>query len=292
MDDTEKIQELLTAAETSRASGDFETAYDNYRAAARKGSGEAAYRLGEFYENGIHVKRNVKAAKQWYFTAAIKGNAKANTKLENISNHQQATVATDSIDKDVSAFDNHESKPNITIKPSLVLKKTPPKKKPLFLTPVALAVILLIVIAVFLVGNKNDQQYAEKQLAEYYRLVNDCEALTVQNTDESLLNAKDKLREIKRMENLYSGIMPSEYNKSKSFVRLEFSLKHKCIEWTKAALVFVNDRELLIGYLNMASRFYENNHIVEALKLAENQTSSVSEIEDLIQKGISQLQNN
>ena len=72
MDDTEKIQELLTAAETSRASGDFETAYDNYRAAARKGSGEAAYRLGEFYENGIHVKRNVKAAKQWYFTAAIK----------------------------------------------------------------------------------------------------------------------------------------------------------------------------------------------------------------------------
>ncbi len=77
----EKIQQLLTEAETYYNSGDMQLAFENFLSAALKGSGEASYRLGMFYEKGIYVQRDFKAALQWYFTAAKKGNIEAKERL-------------------------------------------------------------------------------------------------------------------------------------------------------------------------------------------------------------------
>ena len=82
MESSEKIQELIDIAEAFFTAGDLKSAYDNYRDAAIKGSGDAAYRLGEFFEKGLYVKCNIKAAKQWYFTAATKGNKQAKERLD------------------------------------------------------------------------------------------------------------------------------------------------------------------------------------------------------------------
>ncbi len=75
------IQETLQIADNFFTVGDYKNAYNSYTDAAQKGSGEAAYKLGQMYEKGIFVKRDYKAAMQWYVIAAGKGNKEAKEKF-------------------------------------------------------------------------------------------------------------------------------------------------------------------------------------------------------------------
>ena len=75
------IQDTLQIADNFFSAGDYKNAYNSYTDAAQKGSGEAAYKLGQMYEKGIYVKRDYKAAMQWYVIAAGKGNKEAKAKF-------------------------------------------------------------------------------------------------------------------------------------------------------------------------------------------------------------------
>ena len=75
------IQDTLQIADNFFSAGDYKNAYNSYTDAAQKGSGEAAYKLGQMYEKGIYVKRDYKAAMQWYVIAAGKGNKEAKEKF-------------------------------------------------------------------------------------------------------------------------------------------------------------------------------------------------------------------
>ena len=101
MEPSEKIQELIELAESFYNDGNLKAAYDNYREAAIKGSGEASYRLGEFCEKGIYVKRSYTAAKQWYVIAASKGNVKAKERLK------KGLPKDDYVEKDTSEEDSN-----------------------------------------------------------------------------------------------------------------------------------------------------------------------------------------
>ena len=48
-----------------------------YEKSAELGFAPAQYRIGNFYEKGIGVERDVKKAKTWYQLAAEQGNASA-----------------------------------------------------------------------------------------------------------------------------------------------------------------------------------------------------------------------
>ena len=67
------IKELLSIADAFYDSGDYKFAFECYRLAALKGNGDAAHSLGELYENGIYVKQDLNAAKEWYLIAATNG---------------------------------------------------------------------------------------------------------------------------------------------------------------------------------------------------------------------------
>jgi len=48
---------------------------------AKKGNVEAIYKLGEMYEEGLGVARNISQAKKFYVDAAKQGHSKARKKL-------------------------------------------------------------------------------------------------------------------------------------------------------------------------------------------------------------------
>lgn len=61
--------------------GNYALAVEELTTAANAGNGDAAYQLGEMYENGIGVAANTETAISWYQKAASKGNKKAKRKL-------------------------------------------------------------------------------------------------------------------------------------------------------------------------------------------------------------------
>ncbi len=127
MESSEKIQELIDIAEAFFTAGDLKSAYDNYRDAAIKGSGDAAYRLGEFFEKGLYVKCNIKAAKQWYFTAATKGNKQAKERLDKGLPKDYPKEDDEPKNEDFVEPETHtttsEQSPSIGEKPAAVLEE-------------------------------------------------------------------------------------------------------------------------------------------------------------------------
>jgi uncharacterized protein len=62
-------------------SGDYKTAFREWKAAADKGQPEAQYDLGLLYAKGLGVQRDLNLAQQWYEAAALQGNAQAEYSL-------------------------------------------------------------------------------------------------------------------------------------------------------------------------------------------------------------------
>ncbi len=283
----EQIQKLLIAAQSSYNSGDMKSAFESYREAAIKGSGEASYHLGSFYEKGIYVDRNFKAAMEWYFTSAKKGYKKATEKLgiKVPLNVTKNDTTTDQTPQGKTSLEDEQHNEVINNDEHEIHKP----RESLFWFFVAIGAIILIILATFLHINSSNKNVAEKHLPEYYSLVNECNNLTKQDSDEGLLNAKSKLREIKELEIKYADILPSEYNKSRTFGELESLLKHRSSEWTAKALAQIGDINTAKSCLLMAKKFCNNESINLALELLDNNPSDKVEIQKNINQAINEL---
>ena len=69
------------AQNKSEASKWYNKAVDQYRKSAEKGNAEAQRKLGEMYQNGSGVKRDLPEAAKLYLKAAEQGNARAQYEL-------------------------------------------------------------------------------------------------------------------------------------------------------------------------------------------------------------------
>ena len=89
------IEDILSFGDECYAKGEYQKALDSYSSAALEGSGEAAFRVGDMYIDGIGVRPDTKMARDWYIAAARKGCKAAEEKLKAIRAGKLVAKAVD-----------------------------------------------------------------------------------------------------------------------------------------------------------------------------------------------------
>ncbi|MCR4560858.1 MAG: hypothetical protein K5685_12340 [Bacteroidales bacterium] len=171
-------QETLEIGDNYYASGDYKNAFNSYTDAATKGNGDAAYKLGQMYEKGIYVKRDFKAAMQWYVIAAGKGHEKAKKRMKIIQDNPQPkddepkpTTLKKKKDKIINA--------NVTVEKTnteynLYIENPDNKKKNLllYILPIVAFLAGVVIPSPFFMGGKDKPKTEEIEISDIGDTIN------------------------------------------------------------------------------------------------------------------------
>ena len=89
------IEDILRFGNECYAKGEYQKALDSYSSAAIEGSGDAAFKLGDMYIDGIGVRPDTKMARDWYIAAARNGRKDADKKVKDIRAGKLVAKAVD-----------------------------------------------------------------------------------------------------------------------------------------------------------------------------------------------------